>query len=61
MSDKQPWVKEGYIGIFVYVPVILKESFNAYIKDVLDATIEYVSDEEEKIREISLRVLRILI
>lgn len=61
MGDKMPWVREGYIGIFVFVPVILKENFNPFIKEVLDVTSEYVADEEEKTREIALRVLRILI
>lgn len=61
MQSKQPWIREGYIGIFVFVPVILKDKFNPFIKDVLEATSEFVSDEEEKTREIALRVLRILI
>lgn len=43
------------------MPVILKENFKPFIKDVLEATSEFVSDEEEKTREIALRVLRILI
>ncbi|KAL4445680.1 hypothetical protein ABPG74_006231 [Tetrahymena malaccensis] len=61
MQSKQNWVREGYIGIFVFVPVILKENFNPFIKEVLEATSEYISDDEEKTREIALRVLRILI
>jgi len=50
-----------YIGVFVFVPVILKENFNPFIKEVLEVTSEFVADEEEKVREIALRVLRILI
>ncbi len=61
MLDTRNYVREGYIGIFVFVPVILKEKFQPYIKYVLENTVEYVSDEDEKTREISLRVLRILI
>ncbi len=61
MLDNRNYVREGYIGIFVFVPVILKEKFQPYIKYVLENTVEYVSDEDEKTREISLRVLRILI
>lgn len=61
MGSKNPWVKEGYIGVFVFVPVILKENFNPFIKEVLEVTSEFVADEEEKVREIALRVLRILI
>jgi len=51
----------SYIGVFVFVPVILKENFNQFIKEVLEVTSEFVADEEEKVREIALRVLRILI
>lgn len=54
-------MREGYIGVFVFLPVILKEKFKQYISAILENTVEYVTNEHDKVREISLRVLKILI
>jgi len=59
--EKRPFVREGYVGIFVFLPVIMKNSFEPYIKEILENISEYVSDDDERTREITLRVLRILI
>ena len=29
-------MKEGYVGTFVYMPGILRERFEPYVKDVID-------------------------
>lgn len=54
-------MKEGYIGVFVYLPVILKDKFKPFIKLVLDNTVEFCTHENDKVRDMTLRVLRILI
>jgi hypothetical protein len=59
--DPREYVREGFIGVFVFIPGILKEGFEPYIKEVLENILEFVSAEDEKIREMSLRVLRMLI
>lgn len=61
LPGEKEWVKEGYIGIFIYTPLILRELFEPFINEVIAHVGELVSSEEEKVREISLRVMKILI
>ncbi len=61
MRDKRAFVREGFTGVFLYMPQILKEKFQPFIKDVMENTQEFVTDENEKVSDISLRVLKILI
>ena len=59
--DPRITVKEGYIGMFVYFPIILEESFSKYLKDVLDCIVESIAEENENLRNLSLRVVKIFI
>ena len=61
INDKRAWIKEGYIGMFVFFPTILQDKFQVYLKVVLDKLQERLSDNEESIRKLALRVLGILI
>lgn len=54
-------MKEGYIGVFIFAPLVMRENFEPFIIDVIATIGELVSSEEEKTREISLRVMKILI
>ena len=49
------------MGVFIYLPVVLQEKFQPYIKKVLENTVEFVTDEDQKVRDTSLKVLRSLI
>ncbi|CAD8121429.1 unnamed protein product [Paramecium sonneborni] len=55
------FVKEGYIGIFIYIPSILQQKFENYVKDVIENVYECVSHEDDVVSSITLRVLKILI
>lgn len=50
-----------YIGMFVYFPVIMDTQFEKYIKEVLDYLSESISEENESIRGLVLRIVKILI
>ena len=60
-KDTRPWIKEGFIGVFVYLPSILENDFERYLKEVIDHVIDTLSDESEVIRSLTLRVLKNLI
>lgn len=53
--------KEGYISIFIYVPEIMRQDFEPFIKEVTEHMAVFVSDEDESIRNASLQVQKILI
>jgi hypothetical protein len=61
INDKRPWVKEGYIGMFVFFPVLLEDEFEKYLAQSFDALKEVLSDEDDTIRKLGLKVVRILI
>ena len=54
-------LKESYIGLFIYLPAIMDEAFEPYLSIVLDNLVESLSDENESIRSLTLRVVKILI
>jgi len=55
------YLKEGYIGLFLFIPRILDEQFEPYLEKVLATILASVAEEEEKIRQMALRVLHIII
>jgi len=60
-TSNQVHIKESYIGIFAFLPAIMEEEFEPYISDVVDNIIDAISDENEIIRNLSIRVVKILI
>ena len=59
--DTRQYLKESYIGLFIYLPGIIEEAFEPYLSVVLDNLVESLSDENENIRGLTLRVVKILI
>ena len=59
--DARQYMKESYIGLFIYLPAILEEKFEPYLSIVLDNLVESLSDESENIRGLTSRVVKILI
>eukprot|EP01017_Pseudomicrothorax_dubius_P006894 TRINITY_DN12058_c0_g1_i5.p1 TRINITY_DN12058_c0_g1~~TRINITY_DN12058_c0_g1_i5.p1 ORF type:complete len:858 (+),score=270.98 TRINITY_DN12058_c0_g1_i5:167-2740(+) len=55
------FLRESFIGVFVYLPQVLDSEFEVYLKDVLDHIIDSLADENENIRNLGQRVVKILI
>jgi hypothetical protein len=32
----ESYIKEGYVGVFIYMPGIMERDFEPYVKDILD-------------------------
>lgn len=54
-SDPRAHVREGHIGLFVYLPSALKDKFPPYMGTLLPAILKGLADETESVREIALR------
>ncbi|PFH38642.1 putative GCN1 [Besnoitia besnoiti] len=56
-TDQQapPDVREGYLGLFVYLPTAFRESFQDYVPEVLPVLLGGLADNAEPVREVSLR------
>ncbi|CBZ53386.1 putative translational activator [Neospora caninum Liverpool] len=50
-----PDVREGYLGLFVYLPTAFRESFQDYVPEVLPVLLGGLADNAEPVREVSLR------
>ena len=59
--ETKQYLKESYIGLFIYLPGILDEAFEPYLSIMLDNLVESLSDENENIRSLTLRVVKIFI
>ena len=46
-SDKA-YVREGYLGLFIYLPTVLKHKFEPYLPQALPAILEGLADETGK-------------
>eukprot|EP00929_Paragymnodinium_shiwhaense_P086899 TRINITY_DN47277_c0_g2_i1.p1 TRINITY_DN47277_c0_g2~~TRINITY_DN47277_c0_g2_i1.p1 ORF type:complete len:2755 (+),score=912.30 TRINITY_DN47277_c0_g2_i1:113-8377(+) len=59
-KDKPSETKEGYIGLFVYLPVAMGNAFEPYITEVMTALMRSLSDDVSSVREIALRAMQVL-
>eukprot|EP00927_Polykrikos_kofoidii_P038654 TRINITY_DN33056_c0_g1_i1.p1 TRINITY_DN33056_c0_g1~~TRINITY_DN33056_c0_g1_i1.p1 ORF type:complete len:2747 (+),score=558.46 TRINITY_DN33056_c0_g1_i1:885-8243(+) len=52
-SDRQapPESREGYLGLFVYLPIAMGASFEPYIEDVLETLLCGIADDNSGVRE----------
>eukprot|EP00397_Hematodinium_sp_SG-2012_P000197 GEMP01000197.1.p1 GENE.GEMP01000197.1~~GEMP01000197.1.p1 ORF type:complete len:2522 (+),score=547.28 GEMP01000197.1:66-7568(+) len=54
--DAPPEVKEGYLGLFVYLPATLgAKHFEPYFNRVLQALIQALADDTQSVRDIAFR------
>ncbi|XP_077995202.1 stalled ribosome sensor GCN1-like [Glandiceps talaboti] len=53
--DIQPHIRDGYIMMFIYLPVTFGESFTPYIGSIIQPILKALADENEYIRETALR------
>lgn len=54
-TDVAPHIKDGYITLFIHLPVVFKDRFAAYISQVIDSILKALADENELVRETALQ------
>ncbi|PRP84949.1 hypothetical protein PROFUN_07334 [Planoprotostelium fungivorum] len=54
-NHTKPYVREGSIGLFVFLPATFTGPFQEYLDQVLPCILKGLSDETESVRDISLR------
>jgi len=51
LIDKQqnnnPRIKEGYLGIFMYLHLVMEDGVEYYLQEVLDSVVAAISDSDE--------------
>uniref|UniRef100_A0A7S4VLQ0 TOG domain-containing protein n=1 Tax=Alexandrium monilatum TaxID=311494 RepID=A0A7S4VLQ0_9DINO len=59
--DAPPEVKEGYLGLFVYLPVAMGQGFEPYIEEVLQTLLRGVSDDTTSVRDTAFRAGQVIV
>lgn len=59
--DKREHIREGFLSMFVYLPVILDDKFDKYISDTLNASIDSIAHTNENIRNLAIRTIKTII
>ncbi|XP_045475078.1 eIF-2-alpha kinase activator GCN1 [Harmonia axyridis] len=54
-SDIAPHVKDGYIMMFIYMPVVFTSEFTPYIGQIITPILKALADENEYVRETALK------
>ncbi|GFU29456.1 eIF-2-alpha kinase activator GCN1 [Nephila pilipes] len=53
--DIAPHVKDGYIMMFIYLPMVFKKEFTQYIGEIITPILKALADENEYVRDTALR------
>eukprot|EP01022_Parablepharisma_sp_SALTPOND_P008185 TRINITY_DN135344_c2_g1_i1.p1 TRINITY_DN135344_c2_g1~~TRINITY_DN135344_c2_g1_i1.p1 ORF type:complete len:2658 (-),score=295.29 TRINITY_DN135344_c2_g1_i1:34-7386(-) len=59
--DKSSVVREGYFGVFLFLPLSFGEAFEKYFTLILPVVLEALTDQEEQVRSTANRVVQICI
>ena len=54
-NHTKPHTREGYLGIFIFLPAALKSKFEPYLPQILPCILQGLSDDSESVREIAMR------
>jgi HEAT repeat protein len=54
-TDVAPHVKDGYIMLFIYLPMVFTQDFTVYIGRIINPVLKALADENEFVRETALR------
>lgn len=59
--DARDHIRESYLSIFVYMPIIMNDHFEKYIGPTLSSLTESISHQNENIRNLSIKTVKTLI
>ncbi|KAK5645447.1 hypothetical protein RI129_006747 [Pyrocoelia pectoralis] len=54
-TDIAPHVKDGYIMMFIYMPVVFQADFTPYIGQIINPILKALADENEYVRDTALK------
>ena len=60
-NDQRDYIRESFLSVFVYLPIIMEDSFEIYVYSVIDGIVESISHQKEGIRNLAIKSIKILI
>eukprot|EP00439_Symbiodinium_sp_Y106_P013527 s153_g1.t4 len=59
--DAEPLAREGYLGLFEYLPPAMGSSFEPYLEEVLTTLLDGMSDDTASVRDTALKAAQVII
>ncbi|RDD44813.1 eIF-2-alpha kinase activator GCN1 [Trichoplax sp. H2] len=59
--DVPPNVRDGYLMLFIYLPMTFKDDFSPFIGSIIPSVLQGLADETEYVRDTSLRAAQLII
>ncbi|CAE7661943.1 ILA [Symbiodinium sp. CCMP2592] len=60
-KDAEPLAREGYLGLFEYLPPAMGSSFEPYLEEVLTTLLDGMSDDTASVRDTALKAAQVII
>lgn len=59
--DNRVYVRESFLSVFVYLPIVFGNKYKDYVKKTVKIVSKSLSEENEKIRNLSIKSLKMII
>lgn len=60
-SDSRDYIRESFLSVFVYLPIIMEDKFEKQVYKVINGIVESISHSKEGIRNLAIKSIKILI
>lgn len=60
-SDSRDYMRESFLSIFVYLPIVMEDKFEKHVFKVINGIVESISHQKEGIRNLAIKSIKTLI
>ena len=60
-QDNREFMREGFLSVFVYLPIVMGNEYEVFVFKTIQTIVESISHETEKIRNLAIKSIKILI
>jgi hypothetical protein len=60
-KDSRDYIRESFLSVFVYLPIVMGDTFQKYVYKVIEIIVESISHDKERIRNLAIKSMKILI
>ena len=60
-QDSRDHIRESFLSVFVYMPIVMGGDFESHVYKVIETIVESISHDKEKIRNLAIKSMKILI